>query len=64
MYMCTVLLAPGGYPIAVKYIISHHITPELVRDVLIGVMHEYIQRRLYQSLYHQDALGLNPFTAR
>jgi len=29
VYMCTVLLAPGGYPIAVKYIIyitSHHIT--------------------------------------
>jgi len=22
MYMCTVLLPPGGYPIAVKYIIS------------------------------------------
>jgi hypothetical protein len=25
MYMCTVLLPPGGYPIAVKYIISYHI---------------------------------------
>jgi len=24
-YMCTVLLPPGGYPIAVKYIISYHI---------------------------------------
>jgi hypothetical protein len=23
--MCTVLLPPGGYPIAVKYIISYHI---------------------------------------
>jgi len=23
--MCTVLLAPGVYPIAVKYIISYHI---------------------------------------
>jgi len=23
VYMCTVLLAPGGYPIAVKYIISY-----------------------------------------
>ena len=22
--MCTVLLPPGGYPIAVKYIISYH----------------------------------------
>jgi len=26
VYMCTVLLPPGGYPIAVKYIISYHIT--------------------------------------
>jgi len=25
VYMCTVLLPPGGYPIAVKYIISYHI---------------------------------------
>jgi len=24
VYMCTVLLPPGGYPIAVKYIISKH----------------------------------------
>jgi hypothetical protein len=24
VYMCTVLLTPGGYPIAVKYIISNH----------------------------------------
>jgi len=22
--MCTILLTPGGYPIAVKYIISYH----------------------------------------
>ena len=28
VYMCTVLLPPGGYPIAVKYIISYHILPE------------------------------------
>jgi len=26
VYMCTVLLPPGGYPIAVKYIISYHYT--------------------------------------
>ena len=25
VYMCTVLLPPGGHPIAVKYIISYHI---------------------------------------
>jgi len=35
--------------------ISYHIIRELVRDVWIGVMHEYTQRRLYQSLYHHDA---------
>ena len=27
VYMCTVLLPTGGYPIAVKYIISYHIIP-------------------------------------
>jgi len=26
VYMCTVLLPPGGYPIAVKYSMSYHIT--------------------------------------
>jgi len=26
VYMCTVLLPPGGYQIAVKYIISHFIS--------------------------------------
>ena len=25
VYMCTVLLPPGGYPIAVKYIISYKV---------------------------------------
>jgi len=25
VYMCTELLPPGGYPIAVKYVISYHI---------------------------------------
>ena len=25
VYMCTVLLPPGSYPIAVKYIVSYHI---------------------------------------
>jgi len=26
VYMCTEQLPPGGYPIAVKYIISYHVT--------------------------------------
>ena len=30
MHICTVLLPPGGYPIAVKYIISYHIDSESV----------------------------------
>ena len=25
VYMCTVLLPPGGYPVAVKYVMSYHI---------------------------------------
>jgi len=24
LFMCTVLLPPGGYPIAVKYIVTYH----------------------------------------
>jgi len=28
VYMCTVLLPPGGYPIAVKYIIPYQISSE------------------------------------
>jgi len=27
VYLCTVLLPPGGYPIAVKYIISYDMNP-------------------------------------
>jgi hypothetical protein len=30
VYMCTELLPPGGYPIAVKYIVSYHIISERV----------------------------------
>jgi len=31
--MCTVLLPPGGYQIAVKYIISYHIKREVILDM-------------------------------
>jgi len=27
LYMCTEQLPPGGYPIAVKYIVSYHMHP-------------------------------------
>jgi hypothetical protein len=30
VYMCTELLPPGGYPIAVKYIISYHIISYII----------------------------------
>ena len=33
VYMCTVLLSPGGYPIAVKYIISYHIISSHLKDI-------------------------------
>jgi hypothetical protein len=36
MYMCTVLLPPGGYPMAVKYIVSHQSNGDIhpVRSVV------------------------------
>ena len=34
--MCTVLLLPGGYPIAVKYIISYHIISYIVSYHIIS----------------------------
>jgi len=40
MYMCTVLLPPGGYPIAVKYIISYHIS-YAVKWILLCLIHEF-----------------------
>jgi len=33
LYMCTVLLPPGGYPIAVKYI-SYHITSYIIYHII------------------------------
>jgi hypothetical protein len=32
VYMCTELLPPGGYPIAVKYIIYHNLTYTDIRE--------------------------------
>jgi len=32
--MCTVLLPPGGYPIAVKYIISYHISYHIIYHII------------------------------
>jgi len=34
MYMCTELLPAGGYPIAVKYIITNHV---LIRKKLLSL---------------------------
>jgi len=34
VYMCTVLLPPGGYPIAVKYI-SYHIKMAVLRRLSV-----------------------------
>jgi len=32
MYMCTVLLPPGSYPIAVKHVIRNHIIPYIIES--------------------------------
>jgi len=42
VYMCTVLLPPGGYPIAVKYIIYH----------IIISYHISISYHIYHIIYH------------
>jgi len=42
VYMCTVLLPPGGYPIAVKYIISYHISYHIISYHIIS----------YHIIYH------------
>jgi len=36
VYMCTEQLPPGGYPIAVKYIISYHIWFQLITENLMS----------------------------
>jgi hypothetical protein len=38
VYMCTELLPPGGYPIAVKYIISLLIKSQFVAILLVSVV--------------------------
>jgi hypothetical protein len=42
MYICTGLLPPGGYPIAVKYIISYQIKKHLKFPMKATVYPDYI----------------------
>jgi len=35
--MCTELLPPGGYPVAVKYIVSYHNTYTKIRAEIIAI---------------------------
>jgi len=47
--MCIELLPPGGYPIAVKYIISYH-TDEISIIIQNFIMYEYIRWRNIASI--------------
>jgi hypothetical protein len=58
VYMCTKLLPPNGYPIAVKYIISlYHICRSFPQSLLVFSTSVLIQdtntyRRLHRDSYH------------
>ena len=57
VYMCIELLPPGGYPIAVKYIISSYICPSFSQSLLAFSTSFLIQatntyRRLHRDSYH------------
>jgi hypothetical protein len=41
-YMCTELLPPGGYPIAVKHTISYHIISYIVSYPIVSYIISYI----------------------
>jgi hypothetical protein len=71
VYMCTVLLPPGGYPIAVKRIISYHIIyiiSCIIYHILYFLFHiSYIIHHISYILYHLSymiylltAIGLSP----
>jgi len=57
-YMCTVLLPPGGYPIAVKYIISYRIISYYIISYVISYItyiisyHTIWYRISYHISYH------------
>jgi len=49
VYMCTVTLPPGGYPIAGKYIISYHIILE--RKQVYPVMQYTKPTKVFHKVY-------------
>ena len=49
VYMCTVLLPPGGYPVAVKYVISYHI---ISFHFILYILSYHIYHISYHVIYH------------
>jgi hypothetical protein len=50
--MCTVLLPPGGYPIAVKYIVSYYV----IWTYNTGMHEKYAQRVAEKMLTYKQQL--------
>jgi hypothetical protein len=60
VYMCTVLLSPGGYPIAVKYIIVFHIISYHIIKLVQYCNHSSLCNSLVSSnRWHGDRVKFN-----
>jgi len=62
VYMCTVLPPPGGYPIAVKYIISYqknYLLVALAERQWWGKNHTNYQREDFPNIYYNLLLNSN-----
>ena len=59
--MCTVLLPPGGYPIAVKYIISYHIIPYHIITCLFKVLSTLETSTNILAVYEKRVLNFCEF---
>jgi hypothetical protein len=60
MYMCTEQLPPGGYPVAVKYIISHIISYHIISYHIISyhiISYHIISYIIYQLLLSNISVG-------
>jgi hypothetical protein len=49
VYMCTEQLPPGGYPIAVKHIISYQI---ISYHIIYHIIYYIIYHTIYHTIYH------------
>jgi hypothetical protein len=59
VYMCTELLPPGGYPIAVKYIVSYHYKQFHGHNLSDGQTLQYVGQHICPDIFQWQFLWIH-----